>query len=217
MHGHKLTPDQRPLFYWTVYSEEVLQNAFLIFFIVLSSRQEEKQSWLKMVFSFVRFEHLQRLISNYQNRWTESIKTWQQIKASAKEFMTLDFAQGVICTQLITDFRENSLQGKQCRNSLISNIMTWEIQRFLSLPWLSLWEVSKNMTSPNLTTAKSLSKDSTTEGCSGKTDYCSTSDVSTEESKWSSLLSSHFPMRIPPKKGWKESVCWGRGSCLHYY
>lgn len=60
------------------------------------------------------------------------------------------------------------------------------------------------MTSPNLTTAKSLSKDSTTEGCSGKTDYCSTSDMSTEESKWSSLFSSHFPMRIPPKKVFAE-------------
>lgn len=146
MHEHKFISDHRPLFYWTVYSEEVLQNAFFIFFIVLSSRLEEKQSWLKMMFSFLRLEHLQRLISNYQNRWTESIKMGQQIIASAKEFTTLDFAQGVICTQLISDFREDILQGKQCWNILISKIMTWEIQRFLSLPWLCgrsvrIWQV----------------------------------------------------------------------------
>lgn len=59
-----------------------------------------------MMVYFLQVEHLQRLISDYQNRWTKSIEVWQWIKASAKEFMTLDFAQSIIYTQLIRKFRE---------------------------------------------------------------------------------------------------------------
>lgn len=127
-----------------------------------------------MVFSFLRIEHLQRWIRDYQSCWAESIKMWQQIKASGKEFTTLDFAQGIIYTELITDIRENSLLRKQRQKRLMLKIATWEIRRFPSLPWHSLWEVDKSMTSPHLGIANCPSKGSTTEGCGRKIDYCST-------------------------------------------